>query len=349
MLSLAGFFVIFITCLARSSTKQSAEFVWTQFSDESGWSPGISFLTGLISPNYMYSGIDGAIHLAEECKDPERVVPRALLSTLIIGFITSFIFAVSMTYCIGNFATVVSTPTGYVYFVNSVMLSLTQTNSVPIYEIWIQATRSHTAATVFMVLLFIAAVVALIAVQQTASRLTWSLGRDNAFFGSQFLGRMHSSLQVPVWSLIFNNFVVFIIGFIYLGSSTAFNAFIGTGLILQQITFAFPAVLLLYRRRSAKYLPVHRPFKLPRICGWTVNIVTVTFAVIVVVFYNFPVVLPVTGSNMSELYPHISTPFWPLNFTPDYTSVVLGIMGIFAAINWFVHANKSYRGPRLYH
>lgn len=107
-----GFFVVIITCLSRATTKQSNAFVWTQFANESGWPSGVSFLTGLISPNYMYAGIDGAIHLAEECKQPERVVPWALISTLTIGFVTSFVFAVSMTYCIVDFDAVLSTPTG---------------------------------------------------------------------------------------------------------------------------------------------------------------------------------------------------------------------------------------------
>lgn len=222
--------------------------------------------------------------------------------------------------------------------------------SMPIYEIWHQATRSHTAATFFMALLFIAATVALTAVQQTASRLTWSLGRDNAFFGSNFLGRMHTSLQVPVWALVFNNFVVFIIGFIYLGSSTAFNAFIGTGLILQQVTYAIPAALLMYQRRRAVYLPAHRPFRLPEVLGWVVNGATVVFAVVVVTFYNFPVVLPVSGSNMSKWLLVSNGPFAENAdlMLLDYTSAVIGVMLIFAAVNWFVHARRKYQGPRLY-
>lgn len=111
-MSLTGFFIVIITCLARSTTKQPASFVWATFSNESGWPSGVSFLAGLISPNYMYAGIDGAIHLAEECKQPARVVPRALISTLVIGFVTSFVFAVSMTYSISDFDAVLATPTG---------------------------------------------------------------------------------------------------------------------------------------------------------------------------------------------------------------------------------------------
>jgi len=55
-------------------------------------------MTGLLNPNFIYSGLDGAIHLAEECKNASKAVPQALLSTVGIGFITSFGFAVAMTY-----------------------------------------------------------------------------------------------------------------------------------------------------------------------------------------------------------------------------------------------------------
>lgn len=111
--SIASFLAIIITCLARTAPNfQSTDLVWTTFLNESGWSNGIAFLTGLVSPNYMYAGIDGAVHLAEECKNPAMVVPRALMSTVFIGFITSFIFAIIMMYCTSNLEAVVSTPTG---------------------------------------------------------------------------------------------------------------------------------------------------------------------------------------------------------------------------------------------
>ena len=86
--------------------------VWHTFLNDSGWTNGVAFLTGLVNPNYMYAGIDGAIHLAEECKNAAVVVPRALMSTIIIGFVTSFIFAITMVYCIKDLEAVVSTATG---------------------------------------------------------------------------------------------------------------------------------------------------------------------------------------------------------------------------------------------
>jgi len=172
--------------------------------------------------------------------------------------------------------------------------------SIPIFEIWRQATQSPAAATVFVVLVCCAATFALIGAQETASRLTWSLARDEALLGSKWSGKMHDRLDVPVWAIVFNASVVFIIGCIYLGSSSAFNAFIGTGLILQHVSYAFPALLLLYRGRASSWLPESRKFRLPGPVGWAANMTTVCLAVVVLVFYNFPTVMPVTGSNMSE-------------------------------------------------
>jgi choline transport protein len=62
----------------------------------------------------MYAGIDGAIHLAEECKNAAVAVPQALISTMIIGFVTSFAFAVVMLYCTIDLEAAVGTVTGYV-------------------------------------------------------------------------------------------------------------------------------------------------------------------------------------------------------------------------------------------
>ena len=71
------------------------------------------FLIGLLTPGYMYAGIDGAIHLAEEAINAREAVPRALWSTWIIGFVTSFIIAVVCMYSAQDFNAIATTPTGY--------------------------------------------------------------------------------------------------------------------------------------------------------------------------------------------------------------------------------------------
>ena len=114
--SITSFLVIMIACLACSAPNyEPSQSVWETFLNDSGWgSGGVAFLTGLVSPNYMYAGIDGALHLAEECQNAAIMVPRALMSTVSIGFLTTFTFMIAMLYCTSDLSAAVSTSTGYV-------------------------------------------------------------------------------------------------------------------------------------------------------------------------------------------------------------------------------------------
>lgn len=76
--------------------------------NNTGWPDAVAFLTGLVTPAAMFLGLDGALHLAEEALNPKRAVPRALISTSIVGLVTGFLFNVAMCYCIRDLDTLVS-------------------------------------------------------------------------------------------------------------------------------------------------------------------------------------------------------------------------------------------------
>ncbi|EGU74146.1 hypothetical protein FOXB_15343, partial [Fusarium oxysporum f. sp. conglutinans Fo5176] len=103
------------------------------------------------------------MHLAEECSAPAKTIPKAIISTVLVGVLTAFAFAVAMCYSTDDFESLLTTPTGF-----------------PIYALWHQATGSLPGATVLMVALLCVMMSALNAVHQTASRLTWSSARDDA-------------------------------------------------------------------------------------------------------------------------------------------------------------------------
>lgn len=143
------------------------------------------------------------------------------------------------------------------------------------------------------------ALFSLIGCQQTSSRLTWAFARDNGLLFSPYIAHMNQQLGVPVNALHVNAAAVAVIGFIFLGSTTAFNAFLGTGLVLQQLSFMFPAALLLFRRRSTQFLPPQRLFRVSSPAGYLANAVTLAFGALTLVAYNLPIVMPVTGGTMS--------------------------------------------------
>lgn len=312
-LSLLMMLTYFITSLARASSKLPSSFVWTTFiNDGTGWSDGVVFLTGLVNSNFGFVGVDGAIHLAEDANNAAVAVPWALVSTVVIGFITAFPFVVAMFYCISDPLSVLASP-------------------VPIFEIWRQAVRSDEGATAMTVLLLLTGYFSLNACQQTASRLTWSFARDRGLVFSGPIGAIHPALGVPVWALIANTSVVFIMGCIYLGSTAAFNAIVATSLILMHMTFAIAAGLKMMRRRASRFLPEKSPgwsWNLG-IMGWVFDFITVAWGFITLIFYSFPTTTPTTGSSA------------------NYAAAVLAVMAVFAVINWFAYAKKNYKGPRI--
>ncbi|KAK4861972.1 hypothetical protein LT330_003110 [Penicillium expansum] len=277
-LTLLTFIISVVTCLVRAD-KQSSRFVWTEFDNNTGWPNGIAFLTGLVTPCFMFGGLDATLHLAEEVENPQRNIPRALISTVSIGFITGFCFSVGMSYTIKDLDTLLS-------------------SSWPIYPLWIQATKSVPAATAFMVALISITLLVVNSVQQTASRLTWSLARDDALLCSRWFSKV--MLEVPAPALLLNAGGTFILGCIFLASTAAFNAILGSAIILQMLSFAIPIFFLVWYKRSPSLPPEKRAFKLPGWAGWTANIITILWAIVELVFFNFPSAIPVSGSSMSK-------------------------------------------------
>lgn len=111
-MGIVAYLAIMITCVARAPSYQSNDFVWKDFTNETGWSNnGIVFLIGLVVPNYAWSGIDGALHLAEEALNASTAVPRALVCTWIVGFFTTFTFCVAIMYSAQDWEAILSTPT----------------------------------------------------------------------------------------------------------------------------------------------------------------------------------------------------------------------------------------------
>lgn len=81
------------------------------------------------------------------------------------------------------------------------------------------------------------------------------------------------------------------------------RSFVGTGIILNILSFAIPAAVLLARRRSERYHPSNRYFKMPGIVGWVANFFAVAWPVIGAISYSWPTVYPVG----SPVFPPLSS------------------------------------------
>ncbi|KAF8001957.1 hypothetical protein HF325_002922 [Metschnikowia pulcherrima] len=112
--SLFLYVVITITVLAcAKGNYQSADFVFVTFENGTGWkSAGIAFIVGLINPNWSFSCLDLASHLAEEVHNADSVIPIAILGTVTIGMVTSLTYAIAMFFCVTNLDNIINHGTG---------------------------------------------------------------------------------------------------------------------------------------------------------------------------------------------------------------------------------------------
>lgn len=85
--SILAVVVISITLLA-TAPKSGANFVFTNFDNETGWSDGVSWILGLLQSALSLIGFDAATHMAEEMPRPSIDVPRAMLYAIGVGGLT---------------------------------------------------------------------------------------------------------------------------------------------------------------------------------------------------------------------------------------------------------------------
>ncbi|KAE8151702.1 amino acid transporter [Aspergillus avenaceus] len=310
-ISLVSFAVILITVPAASRTHADAKFVFATFKNSTGWtSDGIAFLVGLINPNWVFACLDSATHLAEEVHKPERSIPIAILCTVLLGFVTSWFYCISMFFSVTNLDEILESPTG-----------------VPILALFYQALQNKAGAIVLEALILVTGIGCQIACQTWQSRLCWSFARDHGLPVSGFLAKVHPTLDVPLNAHSVSSFIVGLLGLLYLGSSTAFNSMVTACIVLLYMSYVVPVVCLLYKGRDN--IP-HGPFwlgKLGLVCNWVV----LAWSLFCLVIYSFPAVYPVNAGNM------------------NYVSAVYGIVAVIIAVDWVVRGKRQFRGQTARH
>jgi choline transport protein len=76
------FIIVLVIITVMSPEKSSNSEVWTLFLNDAGYeSKGLSFFVGLITPVFAFTGVDGAVHMSEEVRNSNRVVPWAMMGT----------------------------------------------------------------------------------------------------------------------------------------------------------------------------------------------------------------------------------------------------------------------------
>ncbi len=302
---LAFFIVTIIVVTVMPSSHATSSFVWSDWSAAIGYPDGFVFVAGMLNGAYSVGAVDAVTHLAEEIPRPERNVPIALFLQISIGFVTGLSYLIAVLYAISDY-------------------DLLFTSAYPIAEIYRQATGSGSGACGLLSLVMICIGLTVVGLHITCGRTLWTLARDGATPFPSKLARVNQKLEVPVVTTFLSACLITLLGVLYVGSTTAFNAFVGSFILLSSSSY-LAAILpnLLTGRKNITY----GPFRMTGIVGFVVNGISCLYMLGWAVVYCFPAALPTNAQSM------------------NYASLIWGGLTIFVTAFWLLKARKGYQGP----
>ncbi|CAI6099914.1 unnamed protein product [Clonostachys chloroleuca] len=169
----------------------------------------------------------------------------------------------------------------------------------PLIAWWVDTLDSVAGGSALIVLVIIALnFLIVVSINTAASRVTWSMAKDNAFPFSNRLVKINKRLQTPLNAIFTTIGFQIVIGLVVFGSQNAFQTIVSLGGVAIQIGYFVPVVLLLLKGRSV--LPADRAYNLGRF-GYAINTGAVCWAALIITMLCFPLVFPITSSNLLEM------------------------------------------------
>ncbi|KAB8209247.1 amino acid permease GABA permease [Aspergillus parasiticus SU-1] len=281
---------------------QPASFVFGKWMNQTGWSDGVVWFTGLVQAAYGLTAFDAVIHMVEEIPAPRKNAPRVIWLAVLLGAVTGFIFMVVCLFCIQDVDKVVDSPSG-----------------LPFIELMLETVGLKGGATLIALFIFNGLGQG-IGILTTASRLTWGFARDGGLPWSGYLSHVDPVWKVPARSLWFQGVLIALVGILYLFANTVLEAILSVSTIALTISYGMPIAALLVVGRDK--LPPGQ-FNLGR-WGKPLNWISIIYCAITTVFFFFP------GSP--------NPPAGDMN----YAIAVFGVMLVVSVGFWFIQGSRTY-------
>ena len=190
---------------------------------------------------------------------------------VVINGAMGFVWVITLLYVLPNFTTILDS------------------NDAPLIVILSSAFKSLGATIFIIVLVIYIGMVASVGLTASSSRMMWAFARDAGFPFHQFLTHVNPRWEVPVNAIGVVVILQILIGAIYFGDATAFQAIVSVATIALLFTYLIPpALMLFYARRNLTI--EYGPFKLGRF-GIFLNVISSGFTFLFFVLLSFPTVI----------------------------------------------------------
>ncbi|KAF0329975.1 amino acid permease [Colletotrichum asianum] len=307
---LSFLFITMIVLLATTENKNSAQSVFVEFQNTSGWpTDGIAFWVGIITACAGFGGIHSVVMFSQETRDAANNIPRALLYSLIINALLCLPWVLALLFCTGSLDLLLQSPVSFVS---------------PMAQIYLNSTENVSVAIFLQVMTFTVGAGASMNLIGSAGRAIHSAALDGAL--PPVLSKIHPKWNVPVRALLVTFVALCLICLIYIWNTTAFFAFLSAFLILQMVSYIVPIGLLMYRSIGKEF--ELGPWQIGRF-RVIVHTMSLVWCALLIVFPSFPTTLPVKASNM------------------NYSIVIVTGIFAFATVLYFAYARGRFTGLKL--
>lgn len=235
------------------------------------------------------------------------MVPKAMVGTVVINFIAGLLFLIPVCFVLHDLPSLVGLVSGQ-----------------PTPAIFKAAIGNSTGAFCLLLPLLVLGIICGVGCVTATSRCTWAFARDGGIPGSGWWSTVHQTLNIPFNALILGMVVEILLGVIYFGSTAAYNAFSGVGVIFLTTSYACPiAVSLIFRGRE----DIKNGSFNFGVLGLIANVIALGWSLLAVPLFCMPTLKAVTKESM------------------NYASVVFAGFIIIAAIWYGIWGYHNYRGP----
>jgi amino acid transporter len=287
-----------------------SELVWKTWTNSIGYSSnGFVFCAGMLNGAYAVGTPDCVTHLAEEIPQPSKNLPKAIGIQMLAGFVTAVGFLLALFYSVNDFDKLLHSESLF-----------------PLGEIFAQAFQTRAGTLGLSLVVLIPTFFTNIGTYITCGRMMWTLARDRATPFSNHMGQLQIRWDNPFNATLGCGVVSTVMGFIYLGSSTAFNAFVGSFVVLT--TLSYLGAILPYLLTNRKHV-VLGWFKMPRLVFIPLATIACLYMVAFDIIFCFPYYLPTTADSM------------------NYTSVIVVGLTVLISGYWVWKGRRDYIGPDL--
>lgn len=266
--------------------------------------------------------------MSEEIRNAPLVIPRSLLTGVMINGSLGFAIIVVTLYYMGD-----------------INAALAENPILPFMAIFHHALHSTTAAAVLSSIPVVMAFTAMTGILASTSRVYWAFSRDRGLPGWRLLHKVNPRTGVPLYSVLTTAIVAIILSLVTVGGSAAFNGVVSISIAGLFGSYLMAVSLLLYRRLSGDIAapdssqssePLANttspnltwgPWRIYGVWGILNNILTCAFLLYFLFFSFWPSFIQVTPQNM------------------NWSVLVTGTAMIFSVSYYLLWARKVYKGP----